>query len=75
MTSARDLAYQAEYQRRRRASARAAGGSQLNLIVPCDLVARLDHLKQARGLSNRNDALATVLREYFGHGEEERNRP
>lgn len=75
MTTARDLEYQAQYQRRRRATARASGKSQLNVIVPGDLVAQLDGMKQARGLTNRNDALALVLREYFGRGEDERNLP
>lgn len=73
MMTTRELEYQAQYQRRRRAQARAAGNSQLNVIVPGELVARLDHVKQARGLTNRNDALALVLREYFGRGEDERN--
>lgn len=73
MTSVRDLEYQARYQRQRRAQARAQGNSQLNVIVPGDLVARLDGMKAARGLSNRNDALALVLREYFGRGDDERN--
>lgn len=75
MTSARDLEYQAQYQRRRRALARAAGASQLNVTVPQDLVDRLDRLKRMRGLSNRNDALAAVLREFFDRGDEERNLP
>jgi len=75
MTSARDLAYQAEYQRRRRATARASGGAQLNLTVPRELVARLDHLKLDRGLPNRNDALAVVLREYFAGDETKGNPP
>jgi hypothetical protein len=65
MTRARDLAYQAEYQKRRRAQARAAGDRQLNLTVPRDLVMRLDDLKSVRRLSSRNDALAVVLSEYF----------
>lgn len=75
MTSARDLAYQAEYQKRRRAIARAAGDHQLNLTVPHELVARLDHLKLDRGLANRNDALAVVLREYFASGPSKGNPP
>jgi metal-responsive CopG/Arc/MetJ family transcriptional regulator len=73
MTTARDLEYQAQYQRRRRAQARASGKSQLNVIVPGDLVAQLDGMQHARGLTNRNDALALVLREYFGRGDDERN--
>jgi hypothetical protein len=75
MTSARDLAYQAQYQRRRRAQARAAGASQLNVLVPGDLVARLDHLKLARGLANRSDALALVLSEYFRGAETKGSMP
>jgi hypothetical protein len=75
MTSARDLAYQADYQKRRRAQARAAGDRQLNLTVPCDLVARLDDLKSARRLANRNDALAVVLREYFASRRSKGNPP
>lgn len=75
MTSARDLAYQAEYQRRRRASARAAGDRQLNCTVPQELVARLDHLKLDRGLANRNDALAVVLSEYFAGRRSKGNPP
>ncbi len=74
MTTDRDLEYQAQYQRRRRAKARAAGQSQLNVTVPGDLVARLDRMKQTRGLTNRNDALALVLREYFDCGDDERNQ-
>jgi hypothetical protein len=73
MKTARNLEYQAQYQRRRRAQARATGKSQLNVIVPGDLVAQLDGIQQARGLTNRNDALALVLREYFGRGDDERN--
>ncbi|HEX7947959.1 MAG TPA: transcriptional regulator [Phenylobacterium sp.] len=73
MPTVRDLEYQAQYQRRRRALARASGKSQLNVVVPCDLVVRLDSMKQARGLTNRNDALAVVLREYFERGDDERN--
>jgi len=73
MSGPRDLEYQAQYQRRRRAQARAGGASQLNVTVPRDLVARLDRLKLARGLSNRNDALAVVLREFFERGDDERN--
>jgi hypothetical protein len=73
MTTARDLEYQAQYQKRLRADARASGKSQLNVTVPVDLVDRLDGLKQARGLTNRNDALALLLREYFERGENERN--
>ena len=64
--------YHARYQRERRARARAAGLAQLNSTVPDDLIALLDAMKQARGLTNRNEALAAVLREYFGRGFDER---
>lgn len=73
MTTDRDLQYQAQYQRRRRAAEKAAGKSQLNVSLPGDLICRLDTLKGARGLNNRNDALALVLREYFDRGDDERN--
>jgi hypothetical protein len=70
MPSARDLEYQARYQRDLRAQKRAAGRKQLNATVKGDLVARLDSLKAARGLTNRDDALEQVLEEYFvEHGE------
>jgi len=65
MPSARDLEYQARYQRDLRAQRRAAGRKQLNATVKGDLVARLDSLKAARGLTNRDDALEQVLEEYF----------
>jgi len=74
MTIHRDLEYQAEYQRRRRARARAEGLNQLNAIIPGDLVVRLDQMKVARGLTNRNDALAVLLREYFDRGDDERTQ-
>lgn len=73
MTTARDLEYHAQYQRRLRAEARARGKGQLNALVPVELIDRLDGIKSARGLTNRNDALALVLREYFERGEIERN--
>lgn len=70
MPSARDLEYQARYQRHLRAQKRAAGRRQLNATVKGDLVARLDDLKAARGLTNRDDALEQVLEEYFvEHGD------
>lgn len=72
MTTARDLEYHAQYQRRLRAEARARGKGQLNALVPVELINRLDAIKQTRGLTNRNDALALVLREYFERGETER---
>lgn len=73
MTTARDLEYQAQYQRRLRAEARARGKGQLNALVPSELIDRLDRMKSARGLTNRNDALALLLAEYFERGEAERN--
>ena len=70
MPSARALEYQARYQRDLRAQRRAAGRKQLNATVKGDLVARLDGLKSARGLTNRDDALEQVLEEYFvEHGD------
>lgn len=76
MPSARDLEYQARYQRDLRAQKRAAGRKQLNATVKGDLVARLDGLKAARGLTNRDDALEQVLEEYFvEHGDTEGNPP
>ena len=74
MTTDRDLQYQAQYQRRRRAAEKAAGKGQLNVTLPGDLISRLDILKGARGLTNRNDALALVLREYFDRGDDERKQ-
>lgn len=74
MTTDRDLQYQAQYQRRRRAAERAAGKSHLNVSLPGDLIGQLDMLKSARGLSNRNETLALVLREYFDRGDDERNQ-
>lgn len=73
MTTARDLEYHAQYQRRLRAEARARGKAQLNGIVSAELIGLLDGFKSARGLTNRNDALELVLAEYFGRGETERN--
>ena len=72
MTTARDLEYHAQYQRRLRAEARARGKGQLNALVPVELIDRLDSIKSARGLTNRKDALALVLSEYFERGEIER---
>jgi hypothetical protein len=72
MPNTSDPRYYARYQRAVRARARAAGCIQLSSIVPGDLVARLDAVKQARGLASRNQALAEVLREYFAHGTDER---
>lgn len=76
MPSARDLEYQARYQRDLRARKRAAGRKQLNATVKGDLVAHLDDFKAARGLSNRDAALEAVLEEYFvEHGELKGNLP
>ncbi len=72
MPNTSDPKYYAQYQRALRARAREAGLAQLNSLVPQDLVARLDAVKAARGLTNRNQALAAVLREYFAHGSNER---
>jgi hypothetical protein len=72
MPNANDPKYHAQYQRALRARAREAGCIQLNSLVPGELVALLDAVKQARGLSNRNQALAEILREYFAHGNDER---
>ena len=72
MPNTTDPEYHARYQRDLRARARAAGCIQLNSLVPSDLVARLDAEKEARGLTNRNQALAEVLAEYFAHGSDER---
>lgn len=74
MRTDRHLQYQAQYQRRLRAAAKAAGASQINVTLQGDLILQLDRLKTAHGLSNRNDALALVLREYFGRGDDERNQ-
>lgn len=73
MTTSRDLEYQAQYQRRLRAEARARGKGQLNAIVSAELIGLLDGLKSAKGLTNRNDVLELVLAEYFGRGDKERN--
>jgi len=75
MTSDRNLEYQAQYQRGRRARARAAGLAPLHAAIPCHLVARLDELKQARGLTSRDAALTALLSEFFGHGETKGNPP
>lgn len=72
MTTARDLEYQAQYQKRLRANARASGKRQLTALVKTELVSRLDAIKRARGLTNRNAALELVLEEYFERGEAER---
>ena len=72
MTSDRDLQYQAQYQRDRRAKARAEGLAPLHAAVPCHLVAKLDEMKRTRGLTNRDAALTALLSEFFGYGEDER---
>lgn len=76
MPSARDLEYQARYQRDLRARKRASGRKQLNATVKGDLVAQLDGLKAQRGLSNRDAALEAVLEEYFvEHGDQKETLP
>jgi len=75
MPSARDLEYQARYQRDLRARKRAAGRKQLNASVKLDLVARLDGLKAARGLSTREAALEQVLEEYFVERGDQKGTP
>lgn len=72
MTGERDLEYQAQYQRDRRAKVRAAGFSYLHAAVPEHLVAKLDELKAVRGLRNRDAALTALMSEFFGHGADER---
>lgn len=73
MTTARDLEYHAQYQKRLRAEARARGKGQLNALVARDLIDRLDAMKDARGFTNRTTALEQALREYFERGQSERN--
>lgn len=73
MTTARDLEYHAQYQKRLRAEARARGKGQLNALVDKDLIDRLDAMKDGRGITNRTTALERVLREYFERGQSERN--
>lgn len=75
MPSARDLEYQARYQRLLRAQRRAAGRRQLNAAVKGDLVAQLDRLKAERGLANRDSALEQVLEEYFSTPGERKGNP
>jgi hypothetical protein len=72
MTSDRNLAYQAQYQRARRAKLRAAGLSPLHVAVPEHLLVKLDEMKRMRGLSNRDDALTALLSEFFGPTGDER---
>jgi hypothetical protein len=74
MTTARDLEYHAQYQKRLRAEARARGKGQLNALVDRDLIDRLDAMKDGRGFNNRTAALEQALREYFERGQSERNR-
>lgn len=73
MKSARDLEYQAQYQKRLRDEARARGKAQLNSIVAKRLIEALDAMKSERGFTNRNDALEHVLQAYFDGGKSERN--
>lgn len=72
MKTARDLAYQAEYQKRLRAEARAAGKAQLNGMVGKRFIDMLDAMKAEQGFANRMDALEHVFEVYFGGGDEER---
>ncbi|EJL35442.1 putative transcriptional regulator with CopG/Arc/MetJ DNA-binding domain and metal-binding domain [Caulobacter sp. AP07] len=74
MTTARDLEYHAQYQKRLRAAARARGKGQLNALVDRDLIDRLDAMKDGRGFTNRTAALEQALREYFERGQSERNQ-
>lgn len=73
MTTARDLEYHAQYQRRLRAEARARGKGQLNALVDQDLIDRLDAMKDGCVITNRTTALERALREYFDGGKSERN--
>jgi hypothetical protein len=73
MTTVRDLEYQAQYQKRLRAEARARGKRQLNALVAQRLVESLDAMKAECGFTNRNEALEHVLRTYFDRGNAERN--
>lgn len=73
MTTARDLEYHAQYQKRLRAEARARGKAQLNALVAKRLIESLDAVKAERGFTNRNDALEHVLQAYFDRGNSERN--
>jgi hypothetical protein len=72
MKTAHDLAYQAEYQKRLRAQARAAGKAQLNGMVGKRFIELLDAMKAERGFANRMDALEHVFEVYFDGGDEER---
>jgi hypothetical protein len=72
MKTAQDLAYQAEYQKRLRAAARAAGKAQLNGMVLKRFIDRLDEMRAERGFANRMDALEHVFEVYFDGGDDER---
>ncbi len=74
MKSAHALEYQAEYQKRLRAEARAAGKAQLNGMVTKRFVDMLDEMKAERGFANRMEALEHALEAYFDRGNSERNR-
>jgi len=73
MKSARELEYQAEYQKRLRADARAAGKAQLNGMVGKRFIELLDAMKAEQGFANRMDALEHALAAYFEGGKSERN--
>jgi hypothetical protein len=76
MTTARDLEYQAQYQKRLRADARASGKSAAErLRAQATWSPRLDGLKTARGLTNRNDALEQVAAGVFRGGESKGTMP
>lgn len=72
MKSAHQLEYQAEYQKRLRADARAAGKAQLNGMVGKRFIEMLDEIKAERGFTNRMDALEHALETYFDGGKSER---
>ena len=68
MKTARDLEYQAEYQKRLRAAARACGKAQLNGMIPKRFIDKLDEMKTEGGFANRMDALEHALEAYFDGG-------
>lgn len=73
MKSAQALEYQAEYQKRLRAEARAAGKAQLNGMVRKHFIEMLDEIKAERGFTNRMEALEHALEAYPDGGKSERN--
>lgn len=72
MKTARALAYQAEYQKRLRAEARAAGKAQLNGMVSKRFIELLDAMRAEYGFANRMDALEHVFEIHFERGDDER---